>query len=131
MYSPVLEKYFGMPDYQKGGAIQSDASDRPGYIWQTSASANAENLSGRLLLALGDLDENAPPAAGFQFVRALVDAGKSFDLLFLPGRNHYFSGEPYFLKRRWDYFVEHLMGAEPLLHYQLQAPARTPPRILR
>ncbi|MCP3859156.1 MAG: prolyl oligopeptidase family serine peptidase, partial [Phycisphaeraceae bacterium] len=84
-YSPVLEKYFGMPDYPNDRATQSGPTDRPGYIWETSASANAHKLRGRLLLAIGDLDENAPPAMGIQFATALIEAGKSFDFLLLPG----------------------------------------------
>jgi dipeptidyl aminopeptidase/acylaminoacyl peptidase len=130
MYSPVLEKYFGKPDYESG-SIQAGPSDRPGYIWKTSASANADKLQGRLLLAVGDLDENAPPAAAFQFVKALIAADRSFDFLYLPGRNHYFSRELYFIKQRWDYFVEYLLGAEPLRHYKLKVPNVRPPLVLR
>ncbi len=130
MYSG-FPKYLGMPDYEYGRTTQSSPTDRPGYLWKTSASANAHRLNGRLLLGVGDLDENAPPAAAFQFIDALVDAGKSFDFLFLPGRTHYFTSELYFLKRRWNYFVEHLLGAEPLIHYELKAPEVRPPRILR
>jgi hypothetical protein len=30
-----------------------------------------------------------------------------------PNRRHGFGNEPYMMRRRWDYFVRHLLGAEP------------------
>ena len=38
---------------------------------------------------------------------------KDFTFLVMPGRNHGFGNEPYFTRRRWGFFVEHLMGAAP------------------
>ena len=38
---------------------------------------------------------------------------KDFDLVMMTNRRHGFAYEPYMLRRRWDYFVRHLMGAEP------------------
>ena len=34
--------------------------------------------------------------------------------------------EPYMMRRRWDYFVTHLMGAEPPAGYELKPPTDTP-----
>ncbi len=31
--------------------------------------------------------------------------------------------EPYMVRRRWDYFVRYLMGAEPPKEYELKAPS--------
>jgi dienelactone hydrolase len=70
----------------------------------------ADRLQGALLLAHGDLDENVHPAHTHQLVAALVEAGKDFDLMILPGRHHDFTLDPYFLRRRWDFFVRHLLG---------------------
>ncbi len=83
---------------------------------------NAANLKGHLLLAHGGIDENVNPSATFKFAEALIKAGKDFDLFIWPSRNHSFgrtSGD-YFTKKRWDYFIEHLMGEEPLRHYQIK-----------
>jgi len=30
-----------------------------------------------------------------------------------PNRGHGYYGEPYMMRQRWDYFVRHLLGAEP------------------
>ena len=40
----------------------------------------------------------------------------------LPNRGHGFGSEPYMVRRRWDYFVKHLMGAEPPANYEMRGP---------
>lgn len=73
----------------------------------------AENLKGKLLLAHGTMDTNVPHYNTLLVVDALIAANKDFDLILLPNRGHGFGGEPYMMRRRWDYFVRHLLGAEP------------------
>ena len=99
----------------------------PGPGWDTQANRTlAHNLRGKLLLVTGDLDDNVNPASTVQLIDALVAANRDFDLLVLPNRNHDFAGtwgtwneDPYFTRRRWDYFVEHLMGEQPPRGYQV------------
>jgi dipeptidyl aminopeptidase/acylaminoacyl peptidase len=88
----------------------------------------AANLKGKLLLAHGTLDANVPPNNTLLVVDALIKANKDFDLLMLPNRGHGFGNEPYMVRRRWDYFVRNLLGAEPPQGYELKPPAaaRTP-----
>ena len=50
-------------------------------------------------------------------VDELIKANKDFDLLMLPNRGHGFGSEAYMVRRRWDYFVRHLLGAEPPKEY--------------
>jgi dipeptidyl-peptidase-4 len=83
----------------------------------------AANLKGKLLLAHGTTDDNVPPYNTLLVVDALIKANKDFDLLLLPNRRHGFGGEPYMVRRRWDYFVRNLMGAEPPAGYELHPPA--------
>ena len=52
----------------------------------------------------------------------LIKANKDFDLILFPNRGHGFGSEPYMMRRRWDYFVRHLMGAEPPKEYELKPP---------
>ena len=73
----------------------------------------AENLKGKLLLAHGTVDDNVPPSNTLLVANALIEANKDFDLLMLPNRRHGFGNEPYMMRKRWDYFVRHLLGAEP------------------
>jgi len=84
----------------------------------------AENLKGKLLLGHGTMDSNVPPYNTMVVVDALIAANKDFDLVLMPNRRHGFGREPYWMRRRWDYFVEHLLGAEPPHEYVFQtAPA--------
>jgi dipeptidyl-peptidase 4 len=73
----------------------------------------APNLQGKLFLAHGDVDENVPLPATIKLVDALVTANKDFDFLIMPNRPHGFGNDPYFVRRRWDYFVRNLHGVEP------------------
>jgi dipeptidyl aminopeptidase/acylaminoacyl peptidase len=72
-----------------------------------------DNLQGKLLLAHGMLDSNVHPSSTLLMVEALIEAEKDFDLLVFPNARHGFGDSRYFMKRRWDYFVEHLKGSEP------------------
>ena len=76
---------------------------------------------GKLFLMHGDLDDNVHPAMTLRVADALIKANKSFDFLILPDRSHGLN-EPYVIRRRWDYFVEHLMGAKPPVDYQIRRP---------
>lgn len=85
----------------------------------------AKNLKGKLLLAHGTLDSNVPPYSTLLVVNELIKANKDFDLIMFPNRGHGFGNEPYMVRRRWDYFVRHLLGAEPPKEYELRPPAQT------
>lgn len=71
-------------------------------------SAIAGNLKGKLLLVHGELDDNVHPCQLMRFVKALIDANKRFDMLFMPGLNHTLYNEPYYIRKMWDYFLMHL-----------------------
>ncbi|MBS0010653.1 MAG: DPP IV N-terminal domain-containing protein, partial [Bacteroidales bacterium] len=73
----------------------------------------AGNLKGKLLLAHGTMDTNVPYYNTLLVVNELIAANKDFDLILFPNRGHGFSNEPYMMRKRWDYFVRHLLGAEP------------------
>ena len=80
----------------------------------------AKNLKGKLLLAHGTMDGNVPMYNTLLVVNALIAANKDFDLILFPNRGHGFGNEPYMMRRRWDYFVRHLMGAEPPKEYEFK-----------
>ena len=93
---------------------------------QVEVSQNfAQNLQGKLLLAHGTMDTNVPFYSTLLLVDALIAANKDFDLILFPNRGHGFGNEPYMMRRRWDYFVEHLLGADPPPQYEMQQ-ARAP-----
>jgi dipeptidyl aminopeptidase/acylaminoacyl peptidase len=80
----------------------------------------AGNLTGKLLIAHGTMDANVPPNNTLLVVDALIKANKDFDLIMFPNRGHGFGSEPYMVRRRWDYFVKYLLGAEPPKEYEFR-----------
>jgi dipeptidyl aminopeptidase/acylaminoacyl peptidase len=87
----------------------------------------APNLQGRLLLAHGAMDSNVPPYNTLLVVDALIKANKDFDLIIFPHQRHGFGvDDNYMMRRRWDYFVRHLMGAQPPDEYQIGRPRALP-----
>lgn len=73
---------------------------------------NAYRLERPLMLVVGELDDNVDPASTMQVVNALQKANKDFELVVIPGAHHTM-GESYGDHKRYDFFVRHLMGAEP------------------
>ena len=82
----------------------------------------AKNLKGKLLLAHGTMDTNVPMYNTLLVVNELIAANKDFDLILFPNRGHGFGNEPYMMRRRWDYFVKNLLGAEPPKAYEFKFP---------
>lgn len=81
----------------------------------------AANLTGKLLLIHGDLDDNVHPAMTIQLIDELIKANKDFDFIWGPDYPHGML-TPYFVRRRWDYFVRHLLGVEPPAGYEIKRP---------
>ena len=74
---------------------------------------DAAKLQGKLMLVVGELDDNVDPASTLQVVNALQKANKDFDLIFVTGVGHFASETPYASRRRADFFVKNLLGVEP------------------
>jgi dipeptidyl aminopeptidase/acylaminoacyl peptidase len=144
----TADAMFRYPDFFKVGISEAGNHDNRSYEddwaekWQGLLRTNpdgttnydnqanqlvAKNLKGKLLLAHGTMDANVPPYNTLLVVDALIKANKDFDLLMLPNRGHGFGNEPYMVRRRWDYFVKYLLGAEPPHEYEMHAPAAATP----
>ena len=95
------------------GLINVDDEGKSNYDDQANALL-AKNLQGKLMLAHGGLDDNVPPYNTYLVVDALIKANKDFDLVIFPNARHGFGQDSnYMMRKRWDYFVTHLMGATP------------------
>jgi len=105
------EKWQGLLEHKPDGTTNYDNQANQNF---------AKNLKGKLLLAHGTMDANVPPYNTLLVVNELIKANKDFDLLLLPNRGHGFGNEPYMVRRRWDYFVRYLLGAEPPKEYELR-----------
>jgi len=109
-----LDKAWWNENYQ-GYPVQDD------YVAQSNV-AMAERLQGHLLLEHGDIDDNVHPVETMRFADALMKANKNFDMLLVPNMYHGESGEhrEYLIRRRWDYFVQHLLGVTPPENFEIK-----------
>jgi dienelactone hydrolase len=130
------------PDFYKVAVSSAGNHDQLGYLYSwgekyqgpvsgrnydnQDTTLIAKNLKGKLLLAYGDMDDNVNPTLSIRLIDALIKANRDFDVLVMPNRNHSFSTDPYFNRRRWDYLVKHLLGAEPPVGFELKAVMPTP-----
>jgi dipeptidyl-peptidase 4 len=103
------------------GLLRRDTVRRTDNFAPEANASLAANLKGHLLLMHGDMDDNVHPAMTIQVVDALIKANRSFDLIMAPNRAHSLN-EPYFIRRRWDYFVQHLLHALPPDNYLIVRP---------
>ncbi len=79
---------------------------------ECSNVVNAHKLEGKLLLMVGEVDDNVDPASTYQLVDALIKANKDHDFVLLPGQGHTAGGK-YGEQKRRDFFVRHLLGQTP------------------
>jgi dipeptidyl aminopeptidase/acylaminoacyl peptidase len=121
------------PDFYKAAVSYAGCHDnRMDKIWwneqwmgwpigpQYAASSNVDHaarLQGKILLIVGELDTNVDPSSTLQVVAALLKANKNFDYLMIPGAEHNAGrgGEfaDYGERKRFDFFVRHLMNQDP------------------
>jgi dipeptidyl aminopeptidase/acylaminoacyl peptidase len=106
------ERYQGLLEHRPDGTTNYD---------NQANQLLAQNLKGKLLIAHGTMDNNVPPYNTLVLVDKLIEHNKDFDLIMMTNRRHGFGNEPYMMRRRWDYFVKHLLGAEPPEGYEIGA----------
>ena len=104
------ERYVGLFQETEGGSN-----------YETQANQTyAKNLKGKLMIVHGGMDDNVPPYNSYLVVDALMKANKDFDFILVPNARHgYGMDNNYIMRRRWDYFVRHLLGAEPPHEYKI------------
>ncbi len=116
------------PDFYKIGVSNSGCHDnRMDKIWwneqwmgwpvgpQYAEDSNVDNawrLQGKLLLVLGELDNNVDPSSTLQVVNQLIKHNKRFDLLEVPGGGHG-AGGAYYQHLLEDFFVHNMLHVEP------------------
>jgi dipeptidyl aminopeptidase/acylaminoacyl peptidase len=94
----------------------------PGKHYDEQSNFNlAENLKGKLLLVHGDMDNNVNTASSLRLAAELIKHNKDFELIIIPNRNHGLADHPYFIRKRWDWFVKYLLGVEPPKEYEVKS----------
>lgn len=111
------EKWQGLPVVAKDGSSNYD---------DQANQNHADKLQGKLMLVHGGLDDNVPPYNTLLVVEALAKANKDYDLIWLPNTRHGFgTGDigNYVVRKRWDYFVRWLAGAQPPAVFKVTSPS--------
>lgn len=137
----TADAMFSFPDFYKVGIAESGNHENRNYEddWgeryiglmttidgknnyeQQANQINAANLKGKLLIAHGGMDDNVPPYNSYLVVEALEKANKDFDLIIFPNARHGYGADSYYMmRRRWDYFVQYLLGATPPKEYKIK-----------
>jgi dipeptidyl aminopeptidase/acylaminoacyl peptidase len=70
---------------------------------------NAHLLQGKLMLVVGELDDNVDPSSTMQVVNALEQADKDFELVIVTGAHHGSAETPYGFRRRMDFLTRNLL----------------------
>jgi hypothetical protein len=70
---------------------------------------------------LPELDTNVDRSSTMQVVNALIEAGKDFEFLMVPGADHGSGGECG-VRKRYDFFVRHLLGVDSPDLNQMEEP---------
>ena len=107
------------------GLLHKNADGITNYDSQANAQY-AKNLTGKLMLAHGLMDDNVPVSNTMLVVDALEKANKDYDLVIFPNAHHGYAEMSYYMmRRRWDYFITNLMKATP--PHEFKMPVPTPP----
>lgn len=79
---------------------------------ESSNTENIDKLQGKLMLLVGELDDNVDPSSTFQVVNQLVKHNKDFEFIYLPGERHTMGGA-YGTHKMYDFFVKNFLGVTP------------------
>ncbi len=75
---------------------------------RSSNVEDAYKLKGKLLLMVGELDQNVDPSSTMQVVNALEKAGKDFDFIIVTNTGHGSAETPYGSRRRMEFLYRNL-----------------------
>ena len=129
------------PDFYKAAVSAAGCHDnRMDKIWwneqwmgwpigpEYAAASNVDNahrLQGKVLLVVGEMDNNVDPASTYQVVNQLIKHNKDFEMLVIPGAGHT-NGGAYGEHKRFDFFTRHLLGAKPPEWKAIEAATKKP-----
>jgi dipeptidyl-peptidase-4 len=91
--SIYTERYMNLPQ------------DNPEGYENGSAMHHVENMTGKLLIMHGMVDDNVHPTNAWQFIAALDAAGKQYESRFFPTGTHGFGGS----ETQWEFFQRYLI----------------------
>ncbi|MCL2498286.1 MAG: S9 family peptidase, partial [Symbiobacteriaceae bacterium] len=79
-------------------------------IWDAQRAEHlVANLTGKLFLLHGEMDDNVHPASTMRIVDALIKADKDFEFLIMPNLHHALRPSPYYRRKILEFFNRHLL----------------------
>ena len=110
------EKWQGLLEH---GTIEGKKDSTTNYDNQANQLI-VKNLKGKLLITHGSMDDNVHPSNTMLVVEELIKANKDFDMIMFPNKRHgYGNMTNYMTRKRWDYWVTHLLDMEPPKEFSL------------
>ncbi len=106
------EAFHGEAYYDDESLLKPSPSSKPVNYMNNDVTEQAAKLQGKLMIMLGELDENVLPATTLAFVAELVEQDIDFDMVYLPNRPHRF-GSVWAVRKMWNYLVENLHDQDP------------------
>lgn len=108
------ETHHGVTETKKT-VKDSVKGDHEESTFKSKIATNAElarNFKGYLLLVTGDIDNNVHPGNTLRMANALIQAGKNFDLVMLPGQRHgyEYKANEFYQRKMWFHFAKYLLG---------------------
>ena len=100
------EKYQGVREEK-----QKDGTEK--FVYEIDKNSEiAKNLTGHLMLATGDMDDNVSMVNAMRLANALIKANKRFEMLVFTGMRHsYMPIQNYVILARGDFFSRWLLGS--------------------
>lgn len=90
--------------------MQKPQENSDGYD-NNSPINHVDKLKGKLLIVSGTLDDNVHPQNTYEFVEAMVQAGKQFDMMLYTNRNHGIGGgntRHHLYTKKLDFLIKNL-----------------------
>jgi dipeptidyl aminopeptidase/acylaminoacyl peptidase len=95
----------------------------PWYAEQSNVTL-AKNLTGHLLLIYGDIDDNVNVSNTLRLADALIKANRNFEMYVVPNMFHGDGDITWVSRKRWDCFVQNLIGVTPPGDFAIQTPPK-------
>ncbi len=109
-YAPGLTALEGRPTYKDGSPVRPNPSESPANFVHFDSAQQIARMKGKLLLVMGEHDENVLPGSTLQLFDAAMKADADVDLIYVPNATHVGFYTPYVLRKVWEFMLRELAG---------------------
>lgn len=109
-HAPFLTATEGRAVYADGSFTRPTPTTVPTNFAAIDNNRQVDRLKGKLLMIMGDRDENVLPSSTLQFYNAAMKADKNVDLIYVPNADHVGFYTPYVMRRVWSLWLGEFYG---------------------